>query len=161
MACLVINIVVIATYNNIRLTLFIALTLLSMKLVCLNHSVYDGLLDVSQWCHMSIIKADSRLAPSQWEMSLQSNVISHWLGANLESALIMVSEIISNIGSIACSGYHWKEHQSSALMAIFFYGNPLVNSPQRTRNAERVSVSVSWYNWKTTGGHDMKTKVTQ
>ena len=31
--------------------------------------------------------ADSRLAPSQWEMSLQSNAISHWLGANLESAL--------------------------------------------------------------------------
>ena len=32
-------------------------------------------------------RADSRLAPSQWEMSLQSNAISHWLGANLESAL--------------------------------------------------------------------------
>ena len=29
----------------------------------------------------------SRLAPSQWETSLQSNAISHWLGANLESAL--------------------------------------------------------------------------
>ena len=25
-------------------------------------------------------RADSRLAPSQWEMSLQSNAISHWLG---------------------------------------------------------------------------------
>ena len=33
------------------------------------------------------LKADSRLAPSQWETSLQSNVVSHWLGANLESAL--------------------------------------------------------------------------
>ena len=32
-------------------------------------------------------KADSRLAPSQWETSLQSNAISHWLGANLKSAL--------------------------------------------------------------------------
>ena len=31
--------------------------------------------------------ADSRLAPSQWETSLQSNAVSHWLGANLESAL--------------------------------------------------------------------------
>ena len=30
---------------------------------------------------------DSRLAPSQWETSLQSNAVSHWLGANLESAL--------------------------------------------------------------------------
>ena len=32
-------------------------------------------------------RADSRLASSQWEMLLQSNAISHWLGTNLESAL--------------------------------------------------------------------------
>ena len=32
-------------------------------------------------------RADSRLAPSQWEMSLHSNAISHLLGATLESAL--------------------------------------------------------------------------
>ena len=30
---------------------------------------------------------DSRLAPSQWETSLQSNAVSHWLAANLDSAL--------------------------------------------------------------------------
>ena len=35
------------------------------------------------WVH----RADSRLAPSQWETLLQSNTGSHWLGANLESAL--------------------------------------------------------------------------
>ena len=32
-------------------------------------------------------RADFRLAPSQWETSLQSNAVSHCLGANLESAL--------------------------------------------------------------------------
>ena len=32
-------------------------------------------------------RAHSMLAPSQWETSLQSNAVSHWLGANLESAL--------------------------------------------------------------------------
>ena len=32
-------------------------------------------------------RADSRLAPSQWETLLQSNTVSHWLGANLGSAL--------------------------------------------------------------------------
>ena len=32
-------------------------------------------------------RADSRLAPSQWETSLLCNDVSHWLGANLESAL--------------------------------------------------------------------------
>ena len=38
-------------------------------------------------------RADSRLVPSQWETSLQSNAVSHWLGANLETAL-EVSQII-------------------------------------------------------------------
>ena len=33
-------------------------------------------------------RADSRLALWQWETSLQSNAVSHWLGTNLESALI-------------------------------------------------------------------------
>ena len=32
-------------------------------------------------------RADSRFSPSQWETSLQSNAVSHWLGANQESAL--------------------------------------------------------------------------
>ena len=33
-------------------------------------------------------RADYRLAPSQRERWLQSNAVPHWLGANLESALI-------------------------------------------------------------------------
>ena len=32
-------------------------------------------------------RADSRFAHSQWKTSLQGNVVSHWLGTNLESAL--------------------------------------------------------------------------
>ena len=32
-------------------------------------------------------RADSRLALSQWETSLQSNAVSHWLGPSLESTL--------------------------------------------------------------------------
>ena len=39
-------------------------------------------------------RADSRFAPSQWEMSLQSNAVSHWLCANLESALLQYIPII-------------------------------------------------------------------
>ena len=42
---------------------------------------------ISCYDEYSIHRADSRLAPSQREMSLQSNGISHWLGANLKSAL--------------------------------------------------------------------------
>ena len=37
---------------------------------------------IKTWC-----RADSRLAPSQWETALQSNAVFHWLDANLESAL--------------------------------------------------------------------------
>ena len=37
-----------------------------------------------------IYRADSRFAASQWETSLQSNAISHWLGTNLQSALIYI-----------------------------------------------------------------------
>ena len=34
-------------------------------------------------------RADSRFAASQWETSLRSNAVSHWLGANPESALCL------------------------------------------------------------------------
>ena len=47
-------------------------------------------------CMLCILfRADSRLAPSQWETSLQSNTVSHWLGANLESALPLIHESLS------------------------------------------------------------------
>ena len=32
-------------------------------------------------------RADARFVPSQWETALLCNDVSHWLGANLESAL--------------------------------------------------------------------------
>ena len=35
----------------------------------------------------SIFSADTRLAPSQWETSLQSNTVFYWVGASLKSAL--------------------------------------------------------------------------
>ena len=35
-----------------------------------------------------VYRAASKLTPSQWETSLQSNAVSHWLGTNLESALV-------------------------------------------------------------------------
>ena len=44
---------------------------------------------VRLYCSLSG-RADSRFVPSQWETSLQSNVVSHWLGAHLKSALFMM-----------------------------------------------------------------------
>ena len=37
----------------------------------------------------NLCRADSRFVPSQWETALFCNVVSHWLGANLEPALCM------------------------------------------------------------------------
>ena len=54
-------------------------------------------------------RADSGLAPSQWETSLQSNTISHWLGANLESAL-------NHYKIVAPSAFPWLQGQSSTCL---------------------------------------------
>ena len=35
-------------------------------------------------------RADSRFAPSQWETALLCNNVSHWLGASLESVLLLL-----------------------------------------------------------------------
>ena len=49
-------------------------------------------------------RADIRFSQSQWETSLQSNTVSHWLGANLESALISWDKDRSRI---YCGGLHY------------------------------------------------------
>ena len=45
----------------------------------------------------AMLRADSRLAPSQWETSLQNKTVSHWLGASLESALNARVNCISHL----------------------------------------------------------------
>ena len=42
-----------------------------------------------------VIRADSRFAPSQWTTALLCNDISHWLGASLESALVIIFPVVS------------------------------------------------------------------
>ena len=39
-------------------------------------------------------RADSRFAPSQWEMALFCNDIAHWLGTNLESVRLQTSCLV-------------------------------------------------------------------
>ena len=44
-------------------------------------------ISISQVCNgVTQIRADSSLAPCQWETSLQSNAVFHWLSANQDSA---------------------------------------------------------------------------
>ena len=56
-------------WNMVRIALFVT------------QAILDFLVQV-------VGRADSGFALSQWETSLQSNAVSHWLGANLESALV-------------------------------------------------------------------------
>ena len=55
-------------------------------------SLFDNLNNI--WNYLlfkrlyTCIRADSNLAPNQWQASLQNNAVAQWLGANLESALI-------------------------------------------------------------------------
>ena len=51
--------------------------------------------------------ADSRFVPSQWEMALLCNNISHWLGANLELAL---EELMVLAISKHSTGYEIMDH---------------------------------------------------
>ena len=43
-------------------------------------------------------RADSEFAPSQWETALLCNAVSHWLGANLESACGCKQQLILPVG---------------------------------------------------------------
>ena len=64
-------------------------------------------------------RADSRYVPSQWETSLQSNTVSHWLCANLESALPLYQLTAWEIKSemlitgmkkfVMPTGFSWQE----------------------------------------------------
>ena len=51
------------------------------------YSLTSGLIEGVRPIDHKKHRADSGHAPSRWETSLQSNAVSHWLCANLESAL--------------------------------------------------------------------------
>ena len=51
-------------------------------------------------------RADFVLVPSQWETLLQGNAVSHWLGANLESALRKHFNVMTS----SCDNYIWLMH---------------------------------------------------
>ena len=61
-------------------------------------NITSGKVEV-MWCEaivsaVWVLRADFRFEPSQWEMSLQSNAVSNWLGANLEPALSAVGSAV-------------------------------------------------------------------
>ena len=97
------------TYYQLHQWNWIQNTKISSKLIHLN--MYEGVVckmstisftpqwvNEEHWAALHI-RADFRLATSQWETTLQSNAVSHWLGANLESALQIVHDLIIAYGA--------------------------------------------------------------
>ena len=73
-------------------------------------------------------RADSRHAPRQWETSLQSNAVSHWLSANLESAIYCIYQMFSPVCSslfifFQCSFIWWR--QSRLFLILGYDTTPL------------------------------------
>ena len=87
--CAISVIVITTTGDEVRLFMLAAydLGMCNGDYVFITVDLYrTDLLGAYDW-RRGKFRADSRLAPSQWETSLRSNAVSHWLGANLESAL--------------------------------------------------------------------------
>ena len=67
-------------------------------------------------CNIDIrYRADSSVAPSQWETTLLCNDVSHWLGATLESALRYIN--------ISDSRHVYSVECVSKIKSILFYAN--------------------------------------
>ena len=85
-----------------------------LKYLAFEMAVIDCVLMVHGWTHKDIYcnficktwqkkilevyciwksRADSRLAPNQWETSLQCNDVFHWLEANIETTLEVSSQV--------------------------------------------------------------------
>ena len=73
------------------------------------HLALSHRFDVTEMVATNNHRAYSGLAPSQWETSLQSNAVSHWLGAILESAL-------NHYKIVAPSAFPWLQGQSSTCL---------------------------------------------
>ena len=66
------------------------LSLTHIRIACFCNLLDHLMISIENW-HLSCCTLcnQSGLSPSQWETSLQSNAVSHWLGANLESSLMI------------------------------------------------------------------------
>ena len=83
-----------------------------------------------------IYMADVRLVPSQWETALQSNAVSHWLGANVESALLDICPLQKRV---SCHVFSAKYNE------LYTYH---IISGQRIKNQHK-KLTLEFYHWPT------------
>ena len=68
-----------------------------------------------------MFRADSRFVPSQWEMVLLCNYVSHWLGASLESALMLNSVSANMMGDSLKGQLCWNPNIIICKRYYFFF----------------------------------------
>ena len=114
-----------------------------------NDSLKMRRFDVWHIGKLMIIRANSRLAPSQWDTSLQSNAVSHWLGAKLESPLIMYGlegQIVyaltrtdaNKYQNVTLASAEIVHHTSKYIMVFLIWHSEVINDDEKT-----ISDSVS------------------
>ena len=102
---------------------------------------------------MTHIRANARSSPSQWETSLQSNAVSHWLGANLESALHTQIWVTKSRIELTCTNYgipqqmYWFPANYPTLKDEYF---------MRVRETRPVSIDI---NIRSHGGLEHENRV--
>ena len=74
----------------------------------------------SLW-HKSGLAGSRRLVSSQWETSLQSNAVSHWLGTNLESVLIIRSDFLAQPNTIGVHGLATHGARASTCQQLWYW----------------------------------------
>ena len=103
-------------------------------------------------------RADSRLVPSQWETSLLSNAVSHWLGANLESAnrwqttsqweTSLQSNTVSHwLDANLESANRWHTSAIICLKRLQYLEPHRSVSPGSAQYARLSGLNRSWYLW--------------
>ena len=94
------------TIHVARITSMSSMSMAMILLVKLLYSIQCRRWYAHTYLMLAYCMSDSRFATSQWETSLQSKAVSHWLGANLESALLL---------------YTWKEEWIYCVLAFMRY----------------------------------------
>ena len=99
-------------------------------------------------CQSQYPGADPRFAPSQWETLLQSNGVSHWLGANLESVLISPWKALTITWKLSwCQLCHQRQHQSFS-MIISWHGKTFSHYWSFVKGAHKsLGDSPHWWWW--------------
>ena len=101
-------------------------------------------------CHLGWgYRADSRFAPSQWEMALLCNDVSHWLGASIESPLCYEVNFFRFVTSPVVIEtlviYSWWRHQMETFPRHWPFVRGIHRSPVNSPHKGQWCVAFLWY----------------